>query len=175
MKAMTLQRIAGFLAVSAATVVLSGCKHHPPKPPPPEPPPPVYFLNTEIVVGPDSNPDSQGRPSPVVLRFYKLKDDESFKSSDFYALFDKEQATLSGSLIAREEFELSPGERRSESIELPKDLHVVGVVAAYRNILNAAWRAEAVVPVKPPEKNAKQIFVNVNIRVDRARVSIGAQ
>src|SRR5450631_1673622 len=114
-----------------ACVSLVGCKTKPPKPPPP--PPPV-MLTFAFRASSDVNPDAQSRPSPVVVRFYELKDDAAFKDADIYALFDKEQATLGSALVVREEYELAPGEHRTKSLQLPPEVHFMAVVAAYRDI-----------------------------------------
>jgi len=81
------------------------------------------------------------RPSPVVVRIYQLKDDAAFKHADFFALYDKQEATLSTALISREEYELSPEERRTTNFTLSPETHFLGVAAAYRDIRNAQWRA----------------------------------
>jgi type VI secretion system protein VasD len=154
-----IQRTLGALrAVTIALLIaagagLLGCKSKPPKPPPP--PPPV-ILTLSLSASADVNPDSQSRPSPVVVRLYQLKDDAAFKDADIYALFDKEQATLGGSLALREEYELAPSEHRSLTIKPPPDVRFIGVVAAYRDIRNAQWRAQLGVPDK-----SKTIVVNV--------------
>jgi type VI secretion system protein VasD len=128
----------------AVGVGLFGCKSKPPKPPPP---PPV-ILTISLATSADVNPDSQNRPSPVVVRLYQLKDDAAFKDADIYALFDKEQATLGAGLASREEYELAPSEHRSLTIKPPPEVRFIGVVAAYRDIRNAQWRAQLGVPDK---------------------------
>ena len=145
-------------AVSIALVMAAGagliaCKSKPPKPPPP--PPPV-ILTLSLSASADVNPDSKNEPSPVVVRLYQLKDDAAFKDADIYALFDTEQATLGAALAAREEYELAPLEHRSLSIRPPPEVRFFGVVAAYRDIRNAQWRAELGVPDK-----SKTIVINV--------------
>jgi type VI secretion system protein VasD len=125
-----------------------------------------------IAVSADVNPDTQNRPSPIVLRVYQLKDDAAFKDADFFALYDKEQATLAAALVSREEFELAPGEHRSVDYKLSPDAHFVAVAAAYRDIRNAGWRAE----IGPSSKGTVVVKKNkIGIAVERARVSFAAQ
>src|SRR5271155_5434729 len=83
------------LMISCAT--LTACKSAPPKPPKPQ------VVKLIVSASTDVNPDALGRPSPVVVRIYQLKDDAAFKDADFFALYDKEQPTLAASLISREE------------------------------------------------------------------------
>src|SRR5271167_4330924 len=106
----------------------------------PKPQPVNVKLN--IVVSADVNPDAQNRPSPIVVRIYQLKDDAAFKDADFFALYDKEQATLAASMISRQEFEVAPGTQKTVDYQLSLDARFVGVAAAYRDIRNASWRAE---------------------------------
>ena len=102
MKSMTLVPGICLLALAVA-----GCRSKPPKPPPPPPP-----AKAAIIVSRDVNPDSAGRPSPIVVRLYQLKEEGSFNSASYFALSDKEQATLGPSLESREEYELKPGETK---------------------------------------------------------------
>jgi type VI secretion system protein VasD len=142
------------LMMSAAW--LGACSSSPPKPQP---------IKMNIVVSADVNPDAANRPSPIVVRVYQLKDDAAFKEADFFALNDKEQATLAAALVSREEFELTPGEHRAVDFKLSPDAHFVGVAAAYRDIRNAQWRAEIGVVKKK----------KIGIAIDRAKVSFAAE
>jgi type VI secretion system protein VasD len=144
-------------AVLALAIVLggalAGCKSKPPKPP--APPPPV-ILNLNLAASADVNPDAQGRPSPVVVRLYQLKDDAAFEDADVYALFDKEAAALGAALAARQEFELAPSEQRAVTLKPPPEVRFIGVVVAYRDIRNARWRAQLGVP-----ERSQAVLVNV--------------
>jgi type VI secretion system protein VasD len=148
----------------AACVALAACKSAP-KPPPPPPP-----VKVTLIASADVNPDAQNRASPVVVRVYQLKDDAAFKDADFFALFDKEQATLGAALVSREEFELAPGEKHSLEIKLSPDARCVGVVAAYRDIRNVQWRAQSGTPDEGLGDYLKRS--KMTIEVNRARVSI---
>ena len=147
-----------FLLASCAWLV--ACSSAPPKP---------QVVKLAFVVSADVNPDSQNRPSPVVVRLYQLKDDAAFKDADIFALFDKEQATLAAALVSREEYQLAPGEHRSVDLQLSHDARFVGVVAAYRDIRNAQWRAQIGAPDKGLISIAKKN--KITVAVDRARVS----
>jgi type VI secretion system protein VasD len=155
--------------VLALCVGLISCKSAPPPPPPPKPLVARFALSSAA----DTNPDSQSRPSPIVIRLYQIKDDQSFKSGDYFALFDREQATLQSALIARQEFELAPGETRTFQTELPLDAHYLAVAAAFRDIRNARWRDETPIPPPPPPKKGQSPQpLEVAVSVRRASVSI---
>src|ERR1700749_1468022 len=92
-------------------LTVAGCRSKPPPPPPP--------TKAAIVVAADVNPDSAGRPSPVVVRLYQLKEEGAFNSANFFDITDKEQATLGPSLDSREEYELLPGQTREIVLKIP--------------------------------------------------------
>jgi type VI secretion system protein VasD len=93
-----------------------------------------------ISVSEDANPDSNGRPSPVVVRVYQLKTDAAFTASEFFPLFDDEQKVLGPELISRDEFVLAPAERRTLDVALSGETRYVGAIAAFRDIRNSEWR-----------------------------------
>lgn len=93
-----------------------------------------------ISVSEDANPDSNGRPSPVVVRVYQLKTDAAFTASEFFPLFDDEQKVLGPELISRDEFVLAPAERRTIDVALSGETRYVGAIAAFRDIRNSEWR-----------------------------------
>lgn len=96
----------------------------------------------------DINPDVRGRPSPVVVRVYELRNGSSFESADFFSLFDKEQAVLGADLIQRDEVILRPTDTRHISRRAHPDTRVIGIAAAYRNLERGTWRTIVYLP--PP-------------------------
>jgi type VI secretion system protein VasD len=103
-------------------LAVAGCSSKPPKPPPP--------TKAAIVVSADVNPDSGGRPSPIVVRLYQLKEEGAFNGASYFALADKEQATLGPSLESREEYELQPGQTKELVLKIPPEARYLGAVAA---------------------------------------------
>ncbi len=157
------------LVLLATCVMLTACKS---APKPPEPPKP-QIVKLTVSAGADANPDPQSRPSPIVLRVYQLKDDAAFKDADFFALYDKEQSTLAASLVSRLEFELAPGQQKVVDYQLSLDARFVGVVAAYRDLPNALWRAEIGSQDKGLAGIAKKTKLNVS--AGRASAAISAE
>jgi len=121
----------------------------------------------------DANPDAQDRPSPIVVRIYQIKDDAAFRDADFFALYDKEQSTLSASLVSREEFEVAPGHETVVDYQVSLDAKFIGVAAAYRDIRNAAWRTEIGSQDKGLAGIAKQ--TKLNVLAGRNGVALSAQ
>jgi type VI secretion system protein VasD len=140
--------------------LLVACSSAPPKP---------QMTKMQISVSADVNPDSQNHPSPIVVRVYQLKDDAAFKDADFFALYDKEQATLGPALVSRAEFELTPGEQRLLDYPLALEARFLGVAAGYRDIRNAQWRA---LDGAPDKKLINMVKKNkIDVVVERAKVS----
>ncbi|MGH8229388.1 MAG: type VI secretion system lipoprotein TssJ, partial [Steroidobacteraceae bacterium] len=117
-----------------------------------------------------ANPDSQGRASPVVVRIYQLRGDAQFNDADFFALFDKEQATLGASLILRDERTVFPGQRLQLPLAVSPETRFLAVAAAYRDLRASRWRA--VIPV--PHKSLLKLLAKrrVTVRVGKNAVSI---
>jgi type VI secretion system protein VasD len=111
------------------------------------------------------NPDPGGRPSPVVVRVYQLRSPGAFQNADFFPLYDNEIATLGQNLITpAEEFQLQPDESREYKTELDLATKYLGVIAAFRDLENARWRAF----VKLPDKKK----VRLKIKLESLAVSV---
>jgi type VI secretion system protein VasD len=130
------------LAILTACTIVA-CASKPPVPLPPPPPPKATLV---IAAQPAVNPDSSGRPSPVVVRIYQLKADSAFSGATFFTLFDDERKVLGPDLIARDEYELVPGEHRTVEIAAPADMRFLGALAAFHDVRNSSWRAVLPVP-----------------------------
>jgi type VI secretion system protein VasD len=106
------------------------------------------LLQGSLKAAPATNPDVNGRPSPVVVRVYELKSLAAFNSADFFSLFEKESETLGAELVGREEYDLKPAETRPYRRQLQPDTKFIGVIAAFRDLENSRWRQVAAVPPK---------------------------
>ena len=132
-------RVAPLLIGMLLLSLFSACSSGPPK---------SDKAHMTVSAAADANPAADGRASPIVLRIYQLKEDAKFNNATFFALFDSDQQTLGGDLLAREEVELNPGEQRQVEFEVAGEAKYVGVMAAYRDIRNAQWRAIQAAPKK---------------------------
>lgn len=124
-------------------------------------------IDSKILASFEINPDANGRPSPLVVRLYELKSKTSFEDADFFKLYDEEAATLGGDLLTRKEFELSPGEGREIAYKAHDQARYFGVVAAYRNIEQAHWRASTAL-----ELNKKNTLI---VKIGKQSVTINHQ
>ena len=95
-------------------------------------------LNTEtsaelqFTIAKDVNPDSDNRPSPIVISVYVLKDARQFEREDFLSLYEAAAQRLGPDLVRKIRLrEFVPGETRTENIPLDPSVHYLGVVAEY--------------------------------------------
>ena len=121
-------------------------------------------IDAQIVASFEINPDANGRPSPLVVRIYELKSISAFNDADFFKLYDEEVATLGGDLLSREEFELTPGEGREIIHNAHEQTRFFAVVAAFRNIDQASWRAS-----KALKLNSKNSLI---VKIDKQSLTI---
>ncbi|HEV2701600.1 MAG TPA: type VI secretion system lipoprotein TssJ [Steroidobacteraceae bacterium] len=133
--------------VASLLAVLCGCASAP------KPPPPPKDVALHLTAAADLNPDAGGRPSPLVVRVYLLRQDTAFKAAEFFALYDHGKETLGADLVATQELEFKPGESRVVTFKGDAQVHTVAVMAAYRDLRNAVWRASLDLPA--PAKRAK--------------------
>lgn len=121
-------------------------------------------IDAKIEADQDINPDYDGRASPLVVRLYELKSSTAFNNAGFFALYDGDMAELGGDLQNREEMELQPGQAIEVKRDLKPDTRFIGIMAAYRDIDGATWRA-----VHPIEENET---AELTIAIRRLDVSI---
>ncbi len=138
-----------------AAVALAGCGKSPIVLARPKPATSPLIISASA----DTNPDANGRPSPVVLRVYQLKADDAFVNADFFPLFDDDMKVLGPSLVSRDEYVLAPADQRMVEVAVSDDTKFLGAIAAFRDIRNAEWRV--IVPVTRK---------GLNVAVERSKV-----
>ncbi len=103
-------------------------------------PPDPTRLEAVIEVSANINPDTQNRPSPLVVRVYELASASGFNNADFFDLYD-EAATVQTNILGRDEFTVMSLDKLSVERKLHPSTRFIGVIAAYREIDETAWRA----------------------------------
>ncbi|MEI7714437.1 MAG: type VI secretion system lipoprotein TssJ [Rhodospirillales bacterium] len=129
------------LAFLPAALLLAHCG--------PEPKPPAVLTLT-ISGSADQNPDIADAPAPIAIRIYQLTATAKFERGDVFALTEREQQTLGTDSAGSQEFVIAPNENRTLKFELKPMVQAIGVVALYRNIDAAQWRADAAVATSGP-------------------------
>jgi type VI secretion system protein VasD len=153
------------LVVALATAMLAAaCGSAPPKP---------ASAKAKITAAADVNPNAEGRPSPIHVRIFQLKEDGAFMNADFWSLVDKEQDTLGPSLVQRLEQDLAPGETREFELKIAPDARVLAVMAEFADYRNAQWRVVHKAPNKSLFDIVKKDRVTIDIGKDKAIITVG--
>jgi type VI secretion system protein VasD len=140
-------------------ILVAGCSR---KEPSPTKPPRLVL---QVVAAEGLNPDGTGRPSPLVLRTYQLKDANSLASAGFFEVWNDDRAVLAGDLLWRHEITMTPGGQETIRTPLAAEAGAIGVVGAYRDVRNSRWQATAPLALDPTDLPKKV----------RLRVSVGAR
>jgi type VI secretion system protein VasD len=102
----------------------------------------VVPFEVSLQAATDLNSDAKSRPSPMIVRVYELKSEAVFTQADFFSLQNNDRATLTEDLLARDEFIVRPGDRRTL---IRRKAHpqtgALGVFAAFRDLPHSTWRA----------------------------------
>lgn len=101
---------------------------------------PTHSVDATVTASTDVNPNIYGRPSPVVVVFYQLKNINKFNGADFATLYQNPQKALGGDYLGQQQIEVAPGESGEVEFNLDKKAQYLGVVAAYSNLDSAIWR-----------------------------------
>lgn len=136
------------LALLPAALLLAQCG--------PEVKPPAV-LTLVITGAADQNPDINGKAAPIAIRIYQLTATAKFERGDVFALTEHEQQTLGTDNAGSQEFVIAPSESRTLKFELKPQVQSIGVVALYRDIDKAQWRADTPVATSGPSKLALNI------------------
>lgn len=128
------------VASIAAGAALAGCASRTPPAPP--------MLSVTIHASPTLNPDTQGRPSPVLVRIYALRARDAFDRATFFELYDHDARVLDQAVLDRVEISVRPGETVPLVRPLDPATRAIAIMAAYERIDDAKWRAS--VPLGKP-------------------------
>jgi type VI secretion system protein VasD len=89
-------------------------------------------ITFDLAAQPLINPDPDGQPLSVVLRFYQLKDVTTFAELTYVQLQRDDQKLLRDDLLATKDVVLRPGATTSMTEQMNEATQVVGVVAFFR-------------------------------------------
>lgn len=101
---------------------------------------------------PNVNPDSTGRPSPVLIKMYELKSEPVFKQAEMLPLFEDPTGVLGPDMVAFDEITLVPGEAKTIVYEPSPETRFVGILACFRDSGKGPWK---VIKTVNPEKSSK--------------------
>lgn len=150
---MRLSPLTGIGCTILIAVATIGCGSY--EKPKPEPKPEPTRVEITLTAREDVNPNADGSPSLIVTRLFILRGQGAFATTDFFALWNSEQAVLARDLISREELVLKPGQTTTVASVVDTEARILGVAAAYQDIDRATWRAWA--PLAEGQVNAYKI------------------
>lgn len=142
------------LMVVAMALVISGCGTTPSP----------TTASLDLQASDDVNPDRNGRPSPILVRVYELRSAGVIEGSDFFSLLEDDSTVLGADLLSRWEYQLEPGQVEQLNFEAQPNARYIGIVAAYRDIEHARWRALQALETQQDNP--------LDVRVGRNEVSI---
>jgi type VI secretion system protein VasD len=87
-----------------------------------------------------TNPDDSGRPSPIKVRLYELKDSNNFAEADYFGLNAGDKSLLGADMLGKDEFILRPGETKTIERASHNQTTALGILAGYRDLANSTWR-----------------------------------
>lgn len=131
------------------------------------PTPDPTVLELSIETGSQLNPDIEGRSSPLVVRIYAFEAIDKFNTSDFFAIYDNDEALLGKDILFRKEIELQPEATQEMTLTAKPEAHYLAVFAAFRNLDTAQWKASMPIPLNRTTK--------VAIRFDHYTVTLNAE
>lgn len=115
------------------------------------------YSDLEITAKHNINPDSNGRPSPVVVYVFELTSNTLFESQDFFSIYEESEKVLGPDLVNKYEISLTPGQKETYQASMSPKTEYLGIVAAFRDIENSNWRQ--VIEVDKTGYNTYQILL----------------
>lgn len=113
-------------------------------------------VELDFLVWDDLNPDDSGRASPLVVRFYELRDPRAFEAEDFIGLYEEDSERLGDDMITKRKLrEFEPGESRIEEFVVDPSTRYIGLLGEFVQYETA--KARVVIPVKPNQKTKQTI------------------
>ncbi|MBL4647450.1 MAG: type VI secretion system lipoprotein TssJ [Gammaproteobacteria bacterium] len=101
----------------------------------------VHQASITVQTGAKLNPNSRGRPSPVAITLYQLKDKTKFSNATYRGLIFSTKKTLASDLVKEQKFVIAPSRKVMKQWSLAKDVRYIGVVVSYHHLSRHEWRA----------------------------------
>lgn len=120
-------------------------------------------VQLDVMVDKQVNPDPSGRASPLVIKVYQLNDKLAFETKDFFSIYDATDKDFKKAIVTQKEYQLNPGHEIHQALVTDPATNYIGIIAAFRDIEIAKWRAVA--KVKPGEDH-KVTFTLKGVTID---------
>lgn len=97
-------------------------------------------LETEFLASKDLNKTTRGYSAPVVLKVFQLSSLDKLHSANFIDIFLDASKALEGSLIQKQEIELSPRSTKQFRFEIAPEAGFLVLLAGFRKGERSNWR-----------------------------------
>jgi type VI secretion system protein VasD len=118
----------------------------------------------DIMASAELNPDQDGRPSPLEIQVYQLRDAQQFLRSSFLDLYQNSVTVLGGDYVGGSRIQVAPGQIDTQTLEMSSEVRFLGLVAAFSRYQNA--KATLVLPVAPDATS------KYRVRIDRLALTL---
>lgn len=137
-------------------------------------------LIVEIATAADINPNDKGVANPLRIALYTLKSTDEFQSSDFFTITEENTPSLKEQMDNVFDRIMLPSETKKIELTLDAGVAAIGIVAAYREIEQAEWKAVIYpLPKKRVDPWYKKMWPGqdqqdpiMKVRVERLSISI---
>ncbi|MEM6483560.1 MAG: type VI secretion system lipoprotein TssJ [Pseudomonadota bacterium] len=120
----------------------------------------ITDLKLQVVVSDGVNPDRSGRPSPVFLQMFELRETASFRNSSYLDVYRDPKAALGGAFIAKIDIgPLYPGTEFEETYALSPTAMAVGVIGEFNRYQDMSSTMQ-VLEVTPGKDKKVQLRVD---------------
>ena len=152
-----LRLLKGWTWIVLGAIVISGCAtlgkwfHEP------------TVVEAKFKVSQNVNRDEYGNSRAIWIRVYLLKSTGAFEGAKFFDLKEHDQDILTRDLKTWKPLWFNPGDEIAHKLsvdydESPEDSLYVAVMAGYRDLGNARWRATIEVPSR--DKSTLVVYLN---------------
>ena len=145
---------AGGLALGAAGVAaLSACANAVVQTPKPCD---VQMVTLYIYAADNINPNDQGKPRPVVVRLYQLKNEVKLTNAQYDDVLLHDKDVLGDDVLKQDEVEVYPNDLVQVKFERNKEASMLGGVALFHGPKGQSWKTFYQFPLMPGEAQCAQ-------------------
>lgn len=92
----------------------------------------TYDIQVKLQVSDKLNPNPEGRPSPLVLQIFQLKDDSKFSQASIDVVLSNPDLELGADLIKVDQTMAFPGKSKEYVFDVNSEAKFLGVVASFQ-------------------------------------------
>jgi type VI secretion system protein VasD len=116
----------------------------------------VQMVTLYIYAADNINPNDTGKPRPVVVRLYQLKNEVKLTNAQYDDVLLKDKEVLGEDVVKTDEVEVYPNDLVQVKFERNKDASVLGGVALFHGPKGQSWKTFYQFPLMPGEAQCAQ-------------------